>query len=236
MITKAEIARLVQLATTHSSLDIVGILFAVCHIVNVNIHHTPHGLQVYHSHLLPLVDIAGLATGFGTEIRGLTTTRCGSLGIEALMNLFSSRPRFTPSAFLDARPGNLPAELCEKVFRYADREVQCQLERTCGVFRYIATQYPRIGEWRLVGCTGDNNFIARRGSSESLHEVRIEGVGKARFRLLLNTPGCSGFEVGLCGVGEMVKLNTPLLNVVEVAKEPNPGPGWTEHPVRGAVY
>lgn len=217
--TKAEIATVVQLATTHSSLDTVAILFDISRIVIVNIHHTPHGLQVSHSHCLPLVDISGRATGFGTDIRRLTTTRYGSPGIEALMNLFSSRPQFPPSAIPVARPGNLPIELCEQIFRYADHEVQCELERTCGVFRYIATLYPQIGEWTLVRCTGDNNFVARRGSSQSMHEVRIDGVWKVRGR---NTPGRSGFEVGLCGAGEMLKLNVPLLNVVEVVKEPNP--------------
>ncbi|KAL0635205.1 hypothetical protein Q9L58_005851 [Maublancomyces gigas] len=217
--TQAEIARVVQLATTQSSLDTVAVLFAVSRIVIVNIHHTPHGLQVSHSHCLPLVDISDPATGFGTDIRRLTTTRCGSPGIEALMNLFSSRPQFLPSAIPVARPGNLPIELCEQIFRYADHEVQFKLERTCGVFRYIATLYPRIGEWTLVRCTGDNNFVARRGSSQSMHEVRIDGVWKVRGR---NTAGRSGFEVGLCGAGEMLKLNVPLLNVVEVVKEPNP--------------
>lgn len=225
-ITKAEIARAAQLATTQSSFDTVVILFSVTGIVIVNIHRGPQGLQVSHSNFLPLLSITDRANNFGTNIRHLDTTRCASLGIEALMNLFSARSLFLPSSAPVARPGNLPTELCEEVFRQADHEVQCELQRTCGVFRYIAAQYPRIGEWTLAKCTGENEFVARRGSSQTTHVVRIEALWKVRVRFLWNSPDRSGYEVGLWGAGEIVQLNMPLLTVVEVEGRREHGAGF----------
>lgn len=227
MITKAEIAKAVQLATTKDSFtNTVAILFSVSSIIIVNIYHTPHGLEVSHSYLLPLLDINDRANAFGTDLRRDSTTRRASLGIEALMNLFSSRPLVPPSSALVARPGNLPTEICERVFRYADPSVQHELERTCREFRDIAAQYPRIGEWTILKCTGEYDFIARRGSSGSTHVVRVEALGKVRARFFWEVPVRSVFEVGLWGAGEKVQLNMPLVSVVEIGGCDGGSGGW----------
>lgn len=213
------IARAVQLACpTHDSPDAVAVIFSVRCIIIVNIHQTPQGPEVSHSVDLPLLDFGNLDGAPGREYLELTKdVKCDTPGTQALMDLFSARfpvPRRPLS-----RPRTLPTEICEQIFRCADYTSQCALEQSCLLFREIAGQYPRIGEWTLIKCIGDDDFVGFQGSSQSEHVVQLEDlfvdpktIGKDRG-LKGESSGC---EVGIWGDGVGFLLNVPLLVVQEV--------------------
>lgn len=217
-ITKVAIAKAVQLAgTTRTSPDTVVIVFSVFSIIIINIHQTPEGPEVSHSGNLPLLEIgnrmnsAGIVTMVSLEpVQYVTTT------IEALMNLFSSHGLVPRPSTRVSRPGNLPTEICEYLFHHADRTAQCDLGKSCRVFRDIAKQYPQFGDWTLLGCTGDNEFVAWRYPSQIRHVVKLVTLEKIHIRSLCPEILCSGFEVELWGERGRFLLNMPLVDVEEV--------------------
>lgn len=217
-ITKAAIANAVQLAgTTKTSPDTVAIVFSTSSIIIINIHQTPDGLEVTHSGSLPLLEIGDRANSLGTvTMLSLRPVQYATPTIEALMDLFSFRAMVPSPSTHVLRPGNLPTEICDQIFRYADLTTQYELEKSCREFRNIARQYPQIGEWTLLGCTGDNEFVARRSSTQSKHVVKLVALGRISITSLWPSVTSGGFEVGLWGEREKFILNMPLVNVVEV--------------------
>lgn len=216
----AAIVRAVQLACpTHDSPDAVAVIFSIRWIVIVNIHQTPQGPKVSHSGDLPLFDFGNLNGAPGREYLDLMEdVECDTLGIQALMDLFSARPPvLRPPA---CHPRNLPTEICEQIFRCADPTSQCMLEQSCLLFREIARQYPRIGGWTLINCTGNDNFIGLQGSSQSKKVVQLEDLiidPKTIEKDQVLKGESSGCEVGLWGDdGVKFRLNLPLLFIQEV--------------------
>lgn len=206
--TKTTISKAVKLAGTVN--DAVAVIFSVHFIVVVNIHQTPQGPEVSHSTALPL-------WGFDSEINAFNTACINSLkkvmyatpGIVALLDLFSSRPPVPPRSARVSQPWNLPNEICQQILRYADPTTQCALERSCGLFRDMATEYPRIGEWTLLKCSGDRRFVAFRSSTQSRYLVELGALAEH--------PLDGVFEVGLWGDDAKFQPNMPLLTVKDVA-------------------
>lgn len=209
--TKTTIAKAVQLAGTMC--DTVAVIFSVHSIVVVNIHQTPQGPEVSHSKDLPLL-------GFGSFdkkcMKGLKKVMYATPGIVALLDLFSSRPLEPPLSARETRPWNMPNEICQQIFRCADPTTQCALERSCGVFRDIAIEYPRIGEWTLLKCSEGTGFVAFRGSTQSQYYVALGAMPQGPQGAIREYPlKGEGFEVGLWGDGAKFELNMLPLTVTE---------------------
>lgn len=207
----AAIAKVVQLACAkHPASDVMAVIFSIHRIIIVRIHQTPLGPEVSHSNALSL--LGNVTTAFTTKkmaiLRGIMYT---TPGIVALLDLFASRPPQHPPSAIVSRPYNLPTEICEQIFRGADSATQCALELSCRLFRDIAIQNPRIGRWTFLKCSGDRNFAAVHGLSETRYVVKVEPMPYIGIE-----PQNSGFEVGFWGNGVRVQLNMPLLVVTEV--------------------
>lgn len=208
-LTRATIARAVQLATATPRDDVVVVLFAVHAVLLVRILATPTGHSVTYTPTLPL-----LVSGPGTNTFGrptLTTSLgpgCATLGALALQSLFTERPRVSRFPAITAPP-ILPTELWQLVFRAADVEAQDGMESTCRLFRALAGECPRIGGWFLVRCHGVDQFVAFN-SSGAERVVCVDVVGRANR-------GGGGCEVGLWGVGRL-RLNMPLVKVSVVGE------------------
>lgn len=212
---QAAIAKAVQLATAADiSSDITAIIFSIYCIVVVKIHPTPDGPEVSYTPQIPLFSFHHIDDALGMQdmcyVREL---QYSTPGTEALMDLFSANrpPRQSASVVL-SRP-LLPIELCEQMFRSTDPTAQSDLEASCRLFRDMATEYPRIGEWMLLKCTGRRRFIALRSSTSTAHTVVLKPI---------SAPPMGGtvtaFEIGLQGCsGTRLQVNMPLLMVHEVA-------------------
>lgn len=215
----AAIAKAVSLAPTTS--DTTAVLFSVHSIIVVQIHPTEQGPEVSYSKTLPLFNIDAEEDPFSKEmLEALEDLGFKTPGMLALLDLFSARAPAPPSP--QVWPFDLPTEICEMIFRCAEPDVQCALEQTCRLFRVIATQYPRIGEYILIKCSGEDEFIAYHGSSNSLKTVGLIEL-PMDLKMLREDPdnkhGVSGFEVGLWGVAEKVKLDIMLVSVEDEDEE-----------------
>lgn len=208
----AAIARAVQLACpTHNSPDAVAVIFSVCCIIIVNIHQTPQGPEVSYSVNLSLLDFGNLNGASGKEyLELIRDVNCDTPGIQALLNLFSARSLVSRLPL--SRPRNLPTEICEQIFRCADTTSQYALEQSCSLFRGIAGQYPQVGEWMLMKCVGEDNFVGFHRSSQTKHVVQLDDLF-ADSETIGEFNGC---EVHLWGDGMRFQLNVPLLVVQEV--------------------
>lgn len=205
--TKSSIAKAAQLAGAVN--DAVAVIFSVHSIVIVNIHQTPQRTEVSHSTALPLLGFGSVTDAFDTAcMNKLKMVMYATPGIVTLLDLFSSRPPALPRPVCGSLPGNLPNEICQQIFRYADPTTQCALERSCGLFRDMATEYPRIGEWTLLKCSGDRRFVPFRSSTQSLYLVELGAMAEH--------PLGGMFQVGLWGDSAKFQPNMPLLTVKDV--------------------
>lgn len=219
-ISKAAIAKTVQLACaadTGSDPDVVAVIFSIHCIFIVKVHKTPDGPVVSHTANLPLLSCIGdIGNALGAlDMRILKRLKYSTVGIQALMSVFASRV----PAQRQSGPANLPTELCQQIFQSADPKTQNALEGSCRLFRDIAAQHPRIGEWTLLKCSGDTNFIGIQSSTQSEHVVALRPMN-GRHRSRRPNFDTSGFEVGLWGCDEKLQLNMQLFTIEEVV----PGP------------
>lgn len=174
---RAAIARTVQLvcaAESPAHPEVNAVIFSINCIIIVHIRQTLEGPQVAHTCYLPLLCFGPVHDVLGwTDMKILRETNYHSPGIEALMDLFASCSSLVPPP-LEFCPANLPTELSQQIVRCADHDTQSALEASCRLVRDIAAEYPRVGEWTLLRCTGVTDFIAFRSSTQSQHVVRLK--------------------------------------------------------------
>lgn len=210
---QAAIAKAVQLASAaDSSSDVTAIIFSIYCIVIVNIKHMPHGPEVSHSFNIPLFSFCDVDDAFGSEdMRILRATQFLTFGVQILLDVFSAHP-VLPRSPSGRSSHALPTELCQQIFRCADPTVQTGLEASCRLFREIAMEYPRIGEWTLLKCSGKREFIALRSSTNTEHVVQLKPI-----RAPPRGANTTAFELSLEGCGERLYLNMPpfVVSVVQ---------------------
>lgn len=212
----AAVAKVVQLVTAvcaSSKPEVKAVIFSIYCIIIVSIRRTPEGgLQISRTPELQLLCSDSAATALGSrDMKILRADMFATPGIEALIDLFASCAPQTPPP-PQSFPANLPPELSQQIFRCADPCTQSALEASCRLFREIAAEYPRLGEWTLLKCTAGPEFVAFRSSTQSQHVVRLKPMS-GRYKRFPSRMNVSGFEVGLWGRGVQLSLNLPLFNV-----------------------
>lgn len=195
--------------------EVHAVIFCIYCIIIVRVRQTPEGPQVSHTYNLPLLCFGPVNDALGsTDMEILRGMLYRSPGIETLMDLFASCSSPFPPP-LESCPANLPTELTQHIFRCADPNTESALEASCRLFRDIAAEYPRIGEWTLLKCTGPKDFTAFRSSTQSQHVARLKPMN-GRYDLSSTGLRGDGFEVGLWDGGARIQLNLPLFWVEEV--------------------
>lgn len=213
--TKAAIAKTVHLVSAmdySSDSDVKAVIFSIYCVIIVSIRQTPQGPQVSHTPIMRLLCFGTALDALGAQdMKILRLLNYDTPGINALINLFATAsPSMAPPS--QSQPAGLPTELSQQIFRYGDPNTQSALEESCRLFRDMAVEHPRIGEWTLVKCSGDTEFVAFRSSTQSHHVVGLKPLKPRHERLRRG----SGFEVGLWGCMAKLVLNMPLFNVEEV--------------------
>lgn len=184
--TQASIARASQLAPAAPTIAVIFSMHAIMLV------HIAPDTPITHTAVLPLFTIDPTTAPFSDEaIACLASVSFATPGVLALTDLFTAHRRVPLLAAVSA--ARLPAELCRIVFNYADEATQTALEATCRMFRAVASEYPRIGE-----------FTLRKGGAVGLLEF-----GNADE---------DGWELGLWG-REKVIVNMPVVRVVCVMEK-----------------